>query len=165
MRILFVCTGNTCRSPIAEKIFRKIIAEEGLSESIEIQSAGTFAYNGVTASSNALRVLESKGITEPHTSQIVTPELMEWSTLILTMTRSHKASLLQAYPHMAEKIYTLKEYANPESPTGIEISDPFGGSLEIYEECAREIEESLRELLKNIKGQQMNPQGQGLESP
>ena len=165
MRILFVCTGNTCRSPIAEKIFRKILAEEGLNEGIATQSAGTFAYNGVCASSNAIRVLESKGITEPHSSQTVTPDLMKWSTLILTMTRSHKASLLQAYPQMAEKIYTLKEYANPESPTGIEISDPFGGSLEVYEECAREIEESLRELLKNIKAQQMNTHGQGLESP
>lgn len=165
MRILFVCTGNTCRSPMAEKIFRKLVIEEGLNEGLEIQSAGTFAYNGVSASSNALQVLESKGITEPHTAQIVTPDLMEWSTLVLTMTRSHKASLLQAYPQMAEKIYTLKEYANPESPTGIEISDPFGGSLDVYEECAREIEESLRELLKNIKAQQMNPQGQRLESP
>lgn len=165
MRILFVCTGNTCRSPMAEKIFRKLVIEEGLNEGLEIQSAGTFAYNGVSASSNALQVLEFKGITEPHTAQIVTPDLMEWSTLVLTMTRSHKASLLQAYPQMAEKIYTLKEYANPESPTGIEISDPFGGSLDVYEECAREIEESLRELLKNIKAQQMNPQGQRLESP
>lgn len=153
---------------MAEKIFHKLITEEGLNERIQMQSAGTCAYTGVSASSNALRVLESKGITQPHTSQTVTPELMEWSTLILTMTRSHKESLLQAYPHMAEKIYTIKEYANPESSTGIEISDPFGGSLKVYEECAQEIEESLRELLKNIKNmkaQQMNHQGQGLESP
>lgn len=147
MRILFVCTGNTCRSPMAEKILRKMAEEQELD--IEIRSAGTYAFSGSPASVNATRVLAGRGIHEPHEARMVSPELVEWATLILTMTRSHKGALLQAYPEMAEKIYTLKEYTQPDSLSG-DIGDPFGGSLEVYERCAREIRESLEELIRNL---------------
>lgn len=155
MRILFVCTGNTCRSPMAEKIFRKMAKEQGLP--VDIRSAGTFAYAGSPASVNASQVLQSKGIQEEHVSQMVTPDLMDWATLVLTMTYAHKSSLLQAYPQMGEKIYTLKEYTNPGSPYGVDIGDPFGGPLHVYESCAQEIEQSLGMLLQILQSREDEP--------
>lgn len=155
MRILFVCTGNTCRSPMAEKIFRKMAKEKGLP--VEIRSAGTYAYPGSPASTHASQVLQSMGIQEEHISQMVTPDLMEWATLVLTMTGSHKLSLLQAYPKMGEKIYTLKEYTDPGSSYGIDIGDPFGGPLHVYEMCAREIGQSLEDLLKLLQPKEEDP--------
>lgn len=225
MRILFVCTGNTCRSPMAEKLLRKMAKEQGVD--IEVKSAGVFASSGSTASVNATRVLEGRGITEEHRSQSVSSVLMDWADLIITMTEAHKQSLFQEYPDCAEKIYTLKEYTDTSEGTtkrleeldelydrleekqeafmrehrdeirqledryqelysqlelvreqlddwrdrimqatvvernqisileqqtpDYDISDPFGGTVETYENCAKEIESSLVRLLELMK--------------
>ncbi|MFT9849144.1 low molecular weight protein arginine phosphatase [Aneurinibacillus sp. REN35] len=116
MRILFVCTGNTCRSPMAEKLFKKIAADKGIKA--EAKSAGLFASAGSAASGHAAAILERKGITEKHMSQTVTDELLDWADLIITMTQSHKNTLLQQFPDCQEKVYTLKEYADTSEETG-----------------------------------------------
>jgi protein-tyrosine-phosphatase len=115
MRILFVCTGNTCRSPMAEKLFKKIAAEKGMK--VEAKSAGLFASVGSSASKHAAHILKQKGITEEHVSQMVTEDLLTWADLVVTMTESHKHTLIQQFPEFQEKVYTLKEYTDTSEGT------------------------------------------------
>ncbi|MGN8646412.1 low molecular weight protein arginine phosphatase [Gracilibacillus sp. HCP3S3_G5_1] len=107
MNILFVCTGNTCRSPMAQAIMQQKTAHN-------VQSAGIFAGEGLPASDGTTKVLQQEGISSDHKSQPVTEKLMKWAELVLTMTQNHRDLLKQQYPSDTEKIYTLKEYANPD---------------------------------------------------
>ncbi|WCK54359.1 low molecular weight protein arginine phosphatase [Aneurinibacillus sp. Ricciae_BoGa-3] len=145
MRILFVCTGNTCRSPMAEKLLRKMAAERGMD--IEVKSAGLFASPGSAASPQAVHVLGKRGITESHQSQPATSELLDWADLILTMTESHRDSLLQKYEHLQSKIYTLKEYTDislEELSRGEELDS-------LYQEVERKQEAFLNSHREEIR--------------
>ena len=108
-RILFICTGNTCRSPMAEALMRKIAQDENIS--IEVKSAGISALHGGNASHHAYEVLSEKGIAPDHRSQRVTRELIQWADVILTMTSHHKHIVLHQFPESLEKAHSLKEYA------------------------------------------------------
>ncbi len=106
--ILFVCTGNTCRSPMAEALLRKMAEEKGLD--LEIRSAGVFAETGAAASAGAQKALQQRGIKMEHQAQLVTSKLINWSDIILTMTLGHKQQLLAQYPASMNKTFTLKEF-------------------------------------------------------
>lgn len=135
MNVLFVCTGNTCRSPMAAALFNKIAIERGLD--VRIESAGLFAMDGETASNEAIIVMQKYDIDLlGHHAQSINSELLEKSDLILTMTAAHKMVLEQSVP---DKVYTLCEYAGAD----FDIDDPFGGDVEDYEECAAQIYEAL----------------------
>ncbi|MGG0185032.1 low molecular weight protein arginine phosphatase [Bacillus rhizoplanae] len=140
-RVLFVCTGNTCRSPMAEALLRY----HGESH-FEVQSAGVFAAVGSDASVHAKSALEEKGISIAHASQQVTEELLEWSDIVLTMTTGHKQLLLAHHPEVNGKVHTLYEFVEG---TNKDISDPFGGSLSIYKATLEEMEQLVQTLLKN----------------
>ena len=102
-RILFVCTGNTCRSPMAEAILKNKNLDR-----IEVRSAGVYAANGSEASAHAQRVLDEKGIEHHHQSSLLTKDEVDWADLILTMTASHKTAILQQYPAVREKAFHLE---------------------------------------------------------
>ncbi|WP_460748531.1 arsenate reductase/protein-tyrosine-phosphatase family protein, partial [Micromonospora schwarzwaldensis] len=95
-RILFVCTGNTCRSPMAEGLFRQLAAEAGLR--VEVRSAGVAARPGSPISENAQRLLQERAAEGPAASSPVTEEAIAWADLVLTMTVGHKAVLVKTFP-------------------------------------------------------------------
>lgn len=142
IRVLFVCTGNTCRSPMAEAILRNKAGEE-----IEVKSAGIFAGDGSPASANTAQVLKEKGIECQHSSSFLTQEHIDWATYVLTMTSHHKQAILQSFPEAHDKVHTLKEFTNGSG----EISDPFGGPVEIYRETYAELEPLIDEVLSKLK--------------
>ncbi|OZM56780.1 hypothetical protein CIB95_11220 [Lottiidibacillus patelloidae] len=159
--VLFVCTGNTCRSPMAEAL-----ANNRYNDKFIAKSAGVFASNGMPASVNSIDAMKEKGIDLDHQSSPLTNELVDWADIVLTMTENHKSAILATYPSAAEKLYTLKEYANRETDNEKldklndvqnnlwknDISDPFGGSLALYKETLLEIEEALEKIHKRLGG-------------
>ena len=140
--ILFVCTGNTCRSAMAAALMDKIAAEQDLD--VRIESAGLFAAEGEKASDNAIKAMIPYGIDlTNHLTQPMTEDLIKQCDLILTMTAAHKAVL---EPIAKGKVYTLSEYARD----GGDVSDPYGGGLEEYNECAREIYSLLTDVAERL---------------
>lgn len=146
MNILFVCTGNTCRSPMAAAIMEKIAVENDLD--VLIESAGLFAEVGGKASENAIKALDEMGIDLTfHQTKPITEELIEKSDIILTMTRAHKELLK---PMAGGDVYTLREFAGDDG----DISDPYGGDLDEYRETAKEIYDALVDVAERIADMQ-----------
>lgn len=142
MNILFICTGNTCRSPMAAALFNKIAVERGLD--VRIESAGLFANEGEPASTEAVIAVKEYGIDLlGHHAQPINSELLEKSDLILTMTAAHKMVI---EPSALGKTYTLSEYAGFDG----DIADPFGGDVTDYVECAKQLYASLERMADKI---------------
>ncbi|WP_285858221.1 low molecular weight protein arginine phosphatase [Neobacillus niacini] len=143
-RILFVCTGNTCRSPMAEAILK----HKGL-EGIEVRSAGIYAASGSEASPNAKQVLDDNNIAHNHRSTLLSRDEVDWADLILTMTASHKYAIGQQHPRAIEKTFTLKEYVD--EPGDPDVSDPYGGSLATYEYTYKQLEKLIDKVIEKLK--------------
>ncbi|MBI4834370.1 MAG: threonylcarbamoyl-AMP synthase [Planctomycetes bacterium] len=149
--IMFVCTGNTCRSPMAEGLFRKMLSGKlGVAEpelerkGYKILSAGIAAGYGISASEKAVTVLKEYGADIlQHRSQPVTLDLLNGASYIYVMTREHFKALVAWKPAAAEKIFML-------DPSGEDISDPIGGGLEEYRQAAFKIKNGLENVLNKI---------------
>lgn len=144
MIVLFVCTGNTCRSPMAEALFRKLAAqrigcrpEELPDRGLVVMSAGTSALQGSPASPEAIDVLATSGLDlRGHESQPLTEPLARQADLILALTRGHRQAILSEWPDLTERVRLL-------SRSGGDVADPIGGPREFYERCAAQIEQEL----------------------
>ncbi|MCM3338669.1 low molecular weight protein arginine phosphatase [Paenibacillus sp. MER TA 81-3] len=109
-RILFVCTGNTCRSPMAEAMLRHLAEDRSLD--LDVKSAGVAAWDGTPISEHAAEALAEQQITSHRTfrSTALNEEGIQWADIILTLTFGHKQHVLQRFPHAADKTFALKEY-------------------------------------------------------
>jgi len=141
---LVVCTGNTCRSPMAEGILRQLLSERLNCDPDEIDqrgatvmSAGISAGPGGAAASQAIQVMSESGIDlRAHSSQSVTPQIINFSDVILTMTNGHRAAIVNRWPQLEKKTFTVRRDNG-------DIGDPIGGPVELYRECAEQIRENL----------------------
>ena len=149
--ILLVCTGNTCRSPMAEILLRKELQEysdEQPKLRLEIRSAGIMAGPGLPASPEAIKVMAEKGVDlSQHRSQLLNEKLLQWADLVLTMTDNHRQHIISQYAIQSNKVYTLAEYSGAEY---IDVTDPFGLGTEAYQQSARQLQQLMKQLIKKI---------------
>ena len=146
--ILIVCTGNTCRSPLAEALLRQRLAERRV-EGVHVGSAGTGAWDGAPASEGAYLVGLEHGLDlSAHRARLLTREIAEAADLILTMAGHHRARVEQL--GIASRTHLLGEYAGRTGPEA-EIRDPFGGDLEGYRETYTELEGLLDAVLERLE--------------
>ena len=140
--IVFICTGNTCRSPMAEGFFRALGGEE--KTGLAALSAGMYTSDGLPASGNAVTAAAELGadITS-HRSRMLTPELAREAKYLVCMTGAQYDNLCAAFPDCADKVFTL---------TPADVSDPFGGDLEIYRRAAAEIKAGVQSIIGRLAG-------------
>jgi protein-tyrosine-phosphatase len=147
MRVLFVCTGNTCRSAMAEAIARKVARERGMTD-VEVGSAGTAAWEGAPASDGALLVgLERESDLSGHTARLLTREMVDSYDLILTMG-PHHVERIEALGGKG-KTYLLTTYGS-RGASDRPIGDPFGGELDLYRETYDELEREIRRAFDRL---------------
>lgn len=149
--ILFVCTGNTCRSCMAEGILKDILKDK--QDEFKVGSVGLFVGMSKKASRNAIDVLKNEwniDITNHKPKQLEKKDIEQFD-LILTMTKLHKYTILNNYKEGLGKVFTLKEYVKLNN-IDKDIIDPYGGSYEDYKLCANEIRDCLYKLIEIQKG-------------
>ncbi len=150
-RVLFVCSGNTCRSPMAQGLFTWIIAQdqgEDYSNGYEIGSAGLFAIDGMPAAQAALdTMLEYEIDLSRHRSRLIDQEMVNNADLVLVMTREHYLYMMEMFSESQGKIYLLGDFAGYDDQ---EIVDPYGMGIELYRECALQIKGMLEAIVEKL---------------
>lgn len=136
-KLMFICSGNTCRSPLAEGLFKKFLAEKHITE-IEVSSGGISAFPGDEVSANSVIVAEKRGVDiYSHRAKRINAEDILTTDLFVCMSTSHASA--------------LRSVCDESQITVLNVSDPYGGDVDIYENCARQIEENFSSVLEKIQ--------------
>lgn len=138
-KVLFVCTGNTCRSPMAQAIYSSLTD----SGKFIADSCGIFADGISKITDNAKAVLAENGIYFEHISKKVSSDLLEKNDIVICMTQNHYTILTSMFPEFSDKIFIMPK----------DILDPYGGSIDVYRACYNEIYHSLKNIINEFKEQ------------
>jgi protein-tyrosine phosphatase len=147
-RILFVCTGNTCRSPLAVLALRAELGEDA--PLVELESAGTAATSGSPAAEGSQRIAAAAGYDlSGHRSRPLTAEMARSADLIFVMSSAHRAAV-EALGVPRGQVHVLSEWPEPGEPE-LPVFDPFGASFEAYEECWRRLRRHARRIASPVR--------------
>ena len=152
VQILFVCTGNICRSPMGAGLLKAKL-DPDLAKKVHIVSAGTYAMNGLPASSNAQMVAREFGVDlTDHNSQVLTPYLISHSDLILVMSPEHAEIIHQMDPTSRIRTFLLKEFGRPRARADSDsvVHDPIGGDADVYQQVYQELDDEITRILPLI---------------
>jgi len=148
MKVMFICTGNICRSAMAHWMLKKKAIEQN--KNIEVYSCGLEADDGWKSTNEAVEVMKEYGIDlTHHRSTSLKNSNIEDMDVILCATRVHKGAIIYLYPELENKVYTMKEYAGYDA-SNLDISDPWGYGIDVYRRCAKEIEDCIDKYLEKM---------------
>lgn len=153
-RVCFVCTGNICRSPMAEIVFRARVAEAGLDELVEVDSAGTGGWHeGDGADPRTVAVLEDSGYAGDHTARQFRSSWFSRLDLVIALDSGHLGALRRLAPteQDAEKVRLLRSYDPAAGDDDLDVPDPYYGGLDGFEECLEMVEAASTGLLAAVR--------------
>ena len=144
-KIIFLCTGNTCRSPMAEVLAKDEAKKNSLE--LDISSRGIAVFFPSNASPHAIEAMKEYGLDlTNHISKAILEKKKKNADIILTMTNNHKRDLINRFSNYTDKIFTLKEFVGESG----DVEDPFGASLKVYKDCANSIEDLIKKLMQKL---------------
>lgn len=146
--VIFICTANICRSPMAEQLFRHALdAKEEPYRSIPVASAGVSAADGQPASANSISALKPVGLSlADHRSRHLTQAMLDHALAIFCMTETHRDLIHLQFNRIPDRLHLMREFIP--GTNEIEIPDPFGGSLREYESCRDSMVEAIPSLVR-----------------
>jgi protein-tyrosine-phosphatase len=151
-RILFVCTGNSCRSVMAEGLMRHLLQRAGL-DAVGVESAGVFAMEGMPPTRETMRVLQAAGVDAGgHRARTLTLPMIDAADLIFAMEQFQAEEIVRRAPGARDKVHLLKPYGlpRPDAEGNPNIPDPIGKPLEVYEVCYGEIAAAVERVAKSL---------------
>ena len=147
IHVIFICTGNICRSAMADWYLKKRLKDLNLEDRVKVTSAGTHTLGDEKATDYAKKAIEKYGADiKDHKSTAINESNILEADYILVMTNRHKQDVIAKYNQVAEKVHLMKEYI--ENQDYMDIDDPWGFNMNIYEKCAKEIVECTEEFIK-----------------
>ena len=139
-KVLFVCSGNTCRSPMAQAVFNHLAQKRGIVDVVAF-SAGLYTQDGLPYAAHSIEVLQDNGIALSGTSRQITDEMLAECDLVFGLTYSLSTALVSAFPDRSDKIYRFP----------LEVPDPFGGDIMLYRRSLVKITEGVERILRAIE--------------
>ena len=147
-KIMFICTGNICRSAMADALMKKMAKDKN--KEIDVYSCGIFAQDGDMPTYNAIEAMKEYNVElKNHKATNIRNSKIEDMDIILCATVSHKNNVISMYPELTNKIYTIKEYAGFDK-NDLDIPDPWGYDIETYRFCASTINKCLEKIIDKI---------------